>query len=51
MKEALVENKVDFVRLLLQNGMVMKEYLTVPRLRDLYNLVRKCRDFLLIGTA
>ncbi len=37
MTQALVEDKVDFVRLLLQNGIVMKEYLTVPRLRRLYN--------------
>ena len=40
MTTALVEDKVDFVRLLLQNGLVMKEYLTVPQLRKLYCLVR-----------
>ncbi len=39
MTQALIENKVDFVRLLLQNSVVMKEYLTVSRLRKLYNEV------------
>ncbi len=40
MTEALIDNKVNFVKLLLQNGVViMKEYLTIPRLRKLYNSV------------
>jgi hypothetical protein len=39
MTEALVDDKVSFVRLLLQNGLVMHEYLTVSRLRHLYNSV------------
>ncbi|CAH1785123.1 unnamed protein product [Owenia fusiformis] len=43
MTQALLENKIDFVRLLLQNGLVMKEYLTVYRLRNLYNkMPRNC---------
>ena len=37
--QALVENKVDFVKLLLQNGIIMREYLTVDRLEHLYNSV------------
>ena len=36
---ALVENKVDFVKLLLGNGIIMREYLTVDRLEHLYNNV------------
>ena len=39
MTTALLEDKVDFVRLLLQNGVVMREYLTIDRLRSLYNSV------------
>ena len=40
MTRALKENKVKFVRLLLLNGVVMKEYLTVSHLRELYDAVR-----------
>ncbi|GFO25838.1 transient receptor potential cation channel subfamily m member 3-like [Plakobranchus ocellatus] len=39
--EALVENKVDFVKLLLNNGIIMQEYLTVGRLEHLYNSIPK----------
>ncbi|XP_033125052.1 transient receptor potential cation channel subfamily M member 1-like [Anneissia japonica] len=35
--QALMENRVDFLQLFLENGAIMKEYLTVARLRDLYN--------------
>ena len=34
--DALVKNKVNFVELVLQQGVVMKEYLTVERLEKLY---------------
>ena len=34
--DALVKNKVKFVELILQQGVVMKEYLTVERLEKLY---------------
>ena len=34
--EALLKNKVKFVELILQQGVVMKEYLTVERLEKLY---------------
>uniref|UniRef100_A0A914VVE5 Uncharacterized protein n=1 Tax=Plectus sambesii TaxID=2011161 RepID=A0A914VVE5_9BILA len=37
MTEALATNKVDFVRLLLLRGVDIKNYLTVNRLRYLYN--------------
>ncbi|GFS07559.1 transient receptor potential cation channel subfamily M member 3-like [Elysia marginata] len=39
--QALVENKVDFVKLLLNNGIIMQEYLTVGRLEHLYNSIPK----------
>ncbi|XP_071947504.1 transient receptor potential cation channel subfamily M member 3-like [Antedon mediterranea] len=35
--QALMENRVDFLELFLEKGAIMKEYLTVSRLRDLYN--------------
>ncbi|XP_076461799.1 transient receptor potential cation channel subfamily M member 8-like [Babylonia areolata] len=41
MTKALKEDKMSFVRLLLNQGVSMKEYLTVPRLEDLYNSVPK----------
>ncbi|XP_072042106.1 transient receptor potential cation channel subfamily M member-like 2 [Amphiura filiformis] len=34
---ALVHNHVEFLRLFLEHGAIMKEYLTVSRLRRLYN--------------
>ncbi|CEF70041.1 Transient receptor potential cation channel subfamily M member 1 [Strongyloides ratti] len=37
MMEALVSNRVDFVRLLLENGVDMQTFLTIGRLEDLYN--------------
>ncbi|KAL8615580.1 hypothetical protein ACOMHN_016157 [Nucella lapillus] len=39
MTMALKEDKMSFVRLLLNQGVSMKEYLSVPRLEDLYNSV------------
>ena len=36
LRDALVKNKVKFVELVLQQGVVMKEYLTVERLEKLY---------------
>lgn len=41
MLEALISNKIDFVKLLLQNGVVMRDFLTVGRLRKLYNSVNE----------
>ncbi|XP_041370086.1 transient receptor potential cation channel subfamily M member 1-like isoform X2 [Gigantopelta aegis] len=38
---ALEQDKVDFVKLILQQGVIMKEYLTEDRLMHLYNTVEK----------
>jgi hypothetical protein len=37
MMDALIHDRVDFVRLLLENGVSMKEFLTIARLENLYN--------------
>ncbi|CAG0913584.1 unnamed protein product [Notodromas monacha] len=37
MMDALIYNRLDFVKLLLENGVSMKEFLTVDRLEVLYN--------------
>lgn len=34
-----MNDRVDFVRLLLENGVSMKKFLTISRLEDLYNTV------------
>lgn len=39
MMEALIQNKVDFVKLLLEKGVNMQKFLTIKRLEDLYNSV------------
>lgn len=39
MLDALRLGRVDFVRLFLANGVSMRDFLTVPRLRKLYNCV------------
>ncbi|ESO08111.1 hypothetical protein HELRODRAFT_169845 [Helobdella robusta] len=39
MMEALVADRVDFVRLLIENGVNMTRWLTIKRLEDLYNQV------------
>ncbi|VDN01629.1 unnamed protein product [Thelazia callipaeda] len=38
MMEALALNRVDFVKLLLENGVSMKKFLTINRLEQLYNM-------------
>ncbi|VIO96455.1 Uncharacterized protein BM_BM4357 [Brugia malayi] len=38
MMEALVLDRVDFVKLLLENGVSMKKFLTISRLEQLYNM-------------
>uniref|UniRef100_A0A915BSL5 Transient receptor potential channel n=1 Tax=Parascaris univalens TaxID=6257 RepID=A0A915BSL5_PARUN len=40
MMEALINDRVDFVRLLLENGVSMNKFLTVSRLEELYNTDR-----------
>ncbi|XP_058146638.1 transient receptor potential cation channel subfamily M member 1 [Dasypus novemcinctus] len=37
MLDALVLDRVDFVKLLLENGVDMQHFLTIPRLEELYN--------------
>ncbi len=39
MMDALVNDRVDFVKLLLENGVSMQKWLTIPRLEELYNIV------------
>lgn len=39
MMEALALDRVDFVKLLLENGVSMKKFLTINRLEQLYNMV------------
>jgi hypothetical protein len=43
MMDALVLNRLDFVKLLLENGVSMKEFLTVSRLEEMYNSVSTTR--------
>nr|XP_011435204.2 transient receptor potential cation channel subfamily M member 3 isoform X5 [Crassostrea gigas] len=37
MMDALINDRVDFVKLLLENGVSMHTFLTIPRLEELYN--------------
>lgn len=37
--DALVMDRVSFVKLLIDNGMTMRQFLTVSRLEELYNTV------------
>lgn len=39
MMDALLLNRVDFVKLLLENGVSLKKFLTIGRLEKLYNAV------------
>ena len=39
MMDALVNDRVDFVKLLLENGVSMQKWLTISRLEELYNIV------------
>lgn len=39
MMDALVLDRVDFVKLLIENGVNMNHFLTIPRLEELYNTV------------
>jgi len=40
MMTALTTDKVEFCRLLLENGIYMQKFLTIQRLEELYNTVR-----------
>ncbi|CAI2728827.1 unnamed protein product [Schistosoma spindalis] len=46
MMEALLRNKTDFVRILLQNGVVMRQFLTFERLHRLYNESTQSNDLI-----
>ena len=37
MMQSLILDRTEFVKLLLENGVSMKEFLTIPRLEELYN--------------
>ncbi|XP_052793004.1 transient receptor potential cation channel subfamily M member 3-like isoform X2 [Mya arenaria] len=37
MMDALINDRVDFVKLLLENGVHIQSFLTIPRLEELYN--------------
>ncbi|XP_046433242.1 transient receptor potential cation channel trpm isoform X2 [Neodiprion fabricii] len=37
MMQALQHDRIDFVKLLLENGVSMRKFLSIPRLEDLYN--------------
>lgn len=39
MLDALVMDRVTFVKLLIENGVSMHKFLTIPRLEELYNTV------------
>lgn len=41
MMDALIQDRVDFVKLLMENGVSMHKFLTIPRLEELYNIVRE----------
>jgi hypothetical protein len=50
MVQALKLDRVDFVKLLLENGIIMRKFLSIPRLEELYNTVSqkvKLKKFLL----
>ena len=42
MLDALVLDRVDFVKLLIENGVSMHRFLTLSRLEELYNTVLHC---------
>lgn len=47
MLDALVMDRVAFVKLLIENGVSMHKFLTIPRLEELYNTVSMCQNSLL----
>ncbi|XP_039270713.2 transient receptor potential cation channel subfamily M member 1-like isoform X2 [Styela clava] len=38
MMDALIQDRMDFVKLLMENGVSMHKFLTIPRLEELYNI-------------
>ena len=51
MQEALENDRVDFVRLLLENGVNMQKCLTISMLEHLYNSVGLCNAFFLVSIS
>lgn len=51
MMDALINDRVDFVRLLLKNGVSMHKFLTFERLEELYNTVGEVEMLLRIMVA
>lgn len=45
MLDALVMDRVSFVKLLIENGVSMHKFLTIPRLEELYNTVSLIKFF------
>lgn len=45
MLNALLMDRVSFVKLLIENGVTMKHFLTVSRLEELYNMVIRPKHF------
>lgn len=43
MLDALIMDRVDFVKLLIENGVSMHRFLTISRLEELYNTVPQTR--------
>ena len=48
MMDALVNDRIDFVKLLLENGVMMSKFLTLARLEELYNAVSRNVAFTLL---
>ena len=48
MMDALVLDRVDFVKLLIENGVNIHHFLTIPRLEELYNTVSFLRKLQII---
>ena len=49
MMDALINDRVDFVKLLLENGVHMQSFLTIHRLEELYNTVSTSLAALTLG--
>ena len=47
---ALTSDKVEFCRLLLENGIYMQKFLTIHRLEELYNTVSEGARCLIVAT-
>ena len=48
--DALVLDRVDFVKLLIENGVNIHHFLTIPRLEELYNTVRNLSPVQMLAT-